>query len=346
MKKKNNNNMSMMDMGVRKYFLLIICLLVTVYSNAQSIEEARIEKAQLSLNNLVQLLQNKDLEYVDQFLSKRGWKLYSTDNKVVSWSFDRNENNNLAKGWFYFYMYANSDNVIAYSFVNEQQLTKLRSELTSSGYKKIQATDVTDRGLESVYRNSLYEVKFIKQLKKTAESGADIDYVFFIYNYKQEEERLAREETEKKETYQRAIKRAENEYYQKQHTASNPTYQQSTTTQTNVSLFKRNTAQGGGTGSGSGTGTGGNAGSGVGNAVGDFYLDGRPVESKAFPKVKNNLEGTVKVDFRADREGYVVYAKAGGRGTTINDPQVWEECEKAAMRSKFKGKPDAQVEEK
>ncbi|MDR1878457.1 MAG: hypothetical protein LBQ64_02710 [Bacteroidales bacterium] len=138
---------------------------------------------------------------------------------------------------------------------------------------------------------------------------------------------------------------------------------QPTTTKTNVSetptvnqnaLFKRNTAQGGGSGtgsgtgkgSGSGTGTGSNAGSGVGNAGGDFYLDGRPVESKAFPKAKNNLEGTVKVDFRADREGNVTYAKAGGRGTTINDQQVWEECEKAAMRSKFKAKPDAQVEEK
>jgi hypothetical protein len=143
----------------------------------------------------------------------------------------------------------------------------------------------------------------------------------------------------------------------------NNTPQPTTTTETNVSetptvnqnaLFRRNTAQGGGSGSGSGTGkgsgsgtgTGSNAGSGVGNYGGDFYLDGRPVINKAFPKAKNNLEGIVKVDFRADREGNVVYAKAGGRGTTINDPQIWEECEKAAMRSKFKANHDAQVEEK
>ncbi len=119
-------------------------------------------------------------------------------------------------------------------------------------------------------------------------------------------------------------------------------------------LFRRNTNQGGEAGNGTGTKTGDGAGDGDGNISGkgkgnhggDFFLDGRPVLAKAFPNAKNNLEGVVKVDFRADRDGNVVYAKAGVRGTTINDTQIWEECEKAAMRSKFKAKSDAQVEEK
>ncbi|MDR0606657.1 MAG: energy transducer TonB [Bacteroidales bacterium] len=120
-------------------------------------------------------------------------------------------------------------------------------------------------------------------------------------------------------------------------------------------LFRRNATQGGGgsgsgagsgVGSGTGTGTGSNFGSGAGNYGGDFFLDGRPVIKKEYPKAKNNLEGVVKVDFRADREGNVIYAKAGGRGTTINDSQIWEECERAAMRSKFKAKQDAQIEER
>ena len=127
-------------------------------------------------------------------------------------------------------------------------------------------------------------------------------------------------------------------------------------------LFNRRTAQSGGSGggtgggtgsgtgtgvgSGSGTGTGSGHGSGAGNSGGDFFLNGRPVVTKAFPRAKNNLEGVVKVEFRADRDGNVIYAKAGGRGTTINDSQIWEECEKAAMRSKFRSKSDAQVEEK
>jgi hypothetical protein len=129
-------------------------------------------------------------------------------------------------------------------------------------------------------------------------------------------------------------------------------------------LFRRNTSQGGegggsgggvgtgygtgtgsGTGSGSGSGNGGGHGSGMGDGTG-FFLNGRPVMVKEYPKAKNNLEGVVKVDFRADRDGNVVYAKAGGKGTTINDLQIWEECEKAAKRSKFKAKADAQMEEK
>ena len=94
-----------------------------------------------------------------------------------------------------------------------------------------------------------------------------------------------------------------------------------------------------------GTGHGNGGGNGIGNAGGDFYLNGRPVISKAFPASKNNLDGKVSVEFRADRDGNVVYAKVSGRGTTIHDLQIWEECEKAARRSKFRAKADAEIEE-
>jgi len=116
------------------------------------------------------------------------------------------------------------------------------------------------------------------------------------------------------------------------------------------------TGEGTSTGAGKGSGTGGDGdggtghgsggGNGIGNTGGDFYLNGRPVISKAFPASKNNLDGKVIVEFRADKNGNVVYAKAGARGTTINDAQVWEECEKAARKSKFKEKADAEIEEK
>ncbi|MDR2407278.1 MAG: energy transducer TonB [Bacteroidales bacterium] len=120
-------------------------------------------------------------------------------------------------------------------------------------------------------------------------------------------------------------------------------------------LFRRNAAQGGGgsgSGSGSGvgsgteTGTGSKPGDGKGNGGGDFFLDGRPVIHKERPAAKNNLEGIVKVYFLADKEGTVVYAKVNVLGTTIMDLQIWAECERAAMRSKFKAKADAQLEEK
>ena len=95
-----------------------------------------------------------------------------------------------------------------------------------------------------------------------------------------------------------------------------------------------------------GDGQGDKNGRGIGNTGGDFYLKGRPVINKAFPSSKNNLEGIVQVEFRADRNGNVIYAKAGGRGTTIHNAQIWEECEKAALKSKFKAKSDAEIEER
>lgn len=133
-----------------------------------------------------------------------------------------------------------------------------------------------------------------------------------------------------------------------------PTPTEPTPTVNENALFKKSANGGGGTGSGSGsgtgsgtgTGTGSGSGAGIGDSNGDFQLDGRPVVAKAFPNAKNNLDGIVKVEFRADRDGNVVYAKAGIRGTTINDPKTWEECEKAAYRSKFKAKPDADAEER
>ena len=101
-----------------------------------------------------------------------------------------------------------------------------------------------------------------------------------------------------------------------------------------------------GPGDGSGIGPGSGGGTGGGDYKGNFFLQGRPVVVKEYPKAKNNLEGTVVVEFRADKNGNVVYAKASGKLSKIQNTQIWEECEKAAMKSKFKAKPDAEIEEK
>jgi hypothetical protein len=213
-------------------------------------EQLRIKKAQLNLSDLLQLLQSKDLDYVDGYLNKRGWVLYSTnvkekddtrsygndeegvaaDHKIVTWYFDRNTSNDLAKGWFYFHLYPNYDNAISYTIADDEQLDRLKTELTNGGYERIYPTDAIERGLESVYRNSLYEVNFRKQLKKQYDHGADIRYSFFIYNYKQveeqkaEAERLAREAKEREEKYQSLIQRAESANVQKQYVSAKQFY--------------------------------------------------------------------------------------------------------------------------
>ncbi|MDR1793391.1 MAG: hypothetical protein LBR36_08155 [Bacteroidales bacterium] len=106
------------------------------------------------------------------------------------------------------------------------------------------------------------------------------------------------------------------------------------------------TGDGSGIGDGTGSGSGGGSGAGSGGGTGDFYLDGRPVINKAYPKAKNNLNGVVKIEFRADPQGNVTHAEVLMRGTTIQDPAIWEECKQAAKKSTFKAKTDAPTEQK
>ena len=139
-------------------------------------------------------------------------------------------------------------------------------------------------------------------------------------------------------------------------TEPTPSEEPAPTINQNALFQKRNTnnsgtgtgsGSGSGIGSGSGSGIGSGNGSGVGNSDGDgFFLNGRPVIKKAFPKSKNNLNGIVIVEFRANPEGKVVYAKAGVRGTTITAPHVWEACEEAARNSLFQSKANANAEER
>ncbi len=106
------------------------------------------------------------------------------------------------------------------------------------------------------------------------------------------------------------------------------------------------TGTGSGMGPGSGSGSGGGSGAGTGSGAGDFWLDGRPVVHKAYPEAPDNMNGIIVVEFRADKDGNVVYAKAGVKGTTISDVALWKKCEQAAKQSKFKAKNDALTEEK
>ena len=106
------------------------------------------------------------------------------------------------------------------------------------------------------------------------------------------------------------------------------------------------TGSGSGTGVGSGSGSGGGNGAGIGKGEGDFWLDGRPVIHKEYPHAPKNTQGYVIVEFLADKNGKVVYAKAGARGTTINDAALWAECERAAKASTFKSKAEAIGEDK
>ncbi len=88
---------------------------------------------------------------------------------------------------------------------------------------------------------------------------------------------------------------------------------------------------------GSGTGAGGN---GDGKGV-DFNLGGRGAKALVPPTEVRTEPGKVVVEIFVDKEGNVVNAKAGAKGTTITNSNLYRKCEQAARKSKFAPDPNA-----
>ncbi len=77
-------------------------------------------------------------------------------------------------------------------------------------------------------------------------------------------------------------------------------------------------------------GTGGGNGSGV-----SLNLAGRKFISS--PKIQDDgqVSGRVAVEITVDKNGTIVTAKAGARGTTISNVSLWNKCEKAVLGAKL-----------
>jgi TonB family protein len=105
----------------------------------------------------------------------------------------------------------------------------------------------------------------------------------------------------------------------------------------------------GGEGDGIGGGKGGGKGTGIGTGTGSGIsvdLGGRGSLSLPKPAYTSQKSGKVVVEITVDEEGNVIKAKAGGRGTTVQDASLYEQAERAAKRAKFEsnsGGPGKQI---
>jgi outer membrane biosynthesis protein TonB len=123
-------------------------------------------------------------------------------------------------------------------------------------------------------------------------------------------------------------------------------------------LYKGKKSTGTGTGDGIGT-TAGNQGKPEGDPLANNY-DGTgsgnggvalSLASRRFitsPSINDDGQksGKVVVEIRVDKNGYVTRAKAGARGTTLSDANLWEKCEAAAEGSRFntlESAPETQI---
>jgi len=96
---------------------------------------------------------------------------------------------------------------------------------------------------------------------------------------------------------------------------------------------------GNGPGSGSGFGGGNGSGNGLGNGAG-YALTGRKALSKPQPAYNCNEEGAVVVKITVDKNGNVIEAKPGARGTTNTANCLASQAKIAAMNTKWNQSPD------
>lgn len=81
-------------------------------------------------------------------------------------------------------------------------------------------------------------------------------------------------------------------------------------------------------------------GGGTGNVPG-FYLDGRNPVSLPVPTIDMPKEGKVVVQIKVDRDGNIVEAIPGAKGSTTLDNYLLGVAKKAALSSKFDSNPNA-----
>ena len=108
------------------------------------------------------------------------------------------------------------------------------------------------------------------------------------------------------------------------------------------------TGTGGGNGSGSGIGNGSGYGNGSGNGTGtgNYQLGNRKALSKPAPKYLCNEQGTVVVQIAVDRNGTVISANPGVKGTNNTAKCLLDQAKIAAMNTKWQSDntaPDKQV---
>lgn len=225
---------------MKNKILLIICIAFFALSGYSQ---------DLSFYELT-LLQGKDLDYVNNYLTKKKWEFNSSDvdnsesfknYTTVGWSLNKNSWNNKAEAWFYFYQQFGAENMVGYQ-TSKLNFNKLKTAAQINGYKLL-STDAIKGGLKTKYRNNKLEIIFTASNKNDDEYSYEntVYYFIMVYNYKEIEEQiklqeeLERQELEaqlkreleekiKEEKYQTLISQADSLFQKKNFSASKSTY--------------------------------------------------------------------------------------------------------------------------
>lgn len=104
---------------------------------------------------------------------------------------------------------------------------------------------------------------------------------------------------------------------------------------------------GDGSGEGAGGGTGGGIGSGKGKGIGpgvSYDLGGRSYLSLPKPEYNSQAEGVVVVEITVDKDGKVISANPGYKGSTTLNVNLMQLAREAALNARFEPLPGTQVQ--
>lgn len=110
----------------------------------------------------------------------------------------------------------------------------------------------------------------------------------------------------------------------------------------NATVYGKNT----GTGTTPGSGGDGPGGNGPGNGRPSYDMKGRKAQSLPTPQFNIQEEGKVVVEIIIDRQGNVLRATPGVRGSTTTSVYLLNKAKESALKAKFSSNPDAPEEQR
>lgn len=140
----------------------------------------------LTLNDLENICNKANWEYVNQFLMNKNWEYYESSKgdsekyHTITWSFNKSYNDK-ASAWFYLYTYEGFPNKVTYSVFNKPSYTIIQKALPSNGYK-LQNSEIEDNELISTYANSKFLIKITTE-KREKDDYSSFDESITAYSF-------------------------------------------------------------------------------------------------------------------------------------------------------------------
>lgn len=145
----------------------------------------------LSLNEII-LLQTKNVNYLNSYLTKKGWEFDGSEvnkeenYKLIKWAFNKNTYNDKAERWFYLYQYKKLENQVSYQ-TSKTIFNKIKATAQRQNYKLFDS-QIIENGIRTKYKKGSFELVLL-----TSKTNSETSYIVHLYNFREYEEKMNEE---------------------------------------------------------------------------------------------------------------------------------------------------------